>query len=145
VILERIALVLAISALACAMYFALRHLHVRRIGAAATIPGTPTLLYFAGEACTNCPAQSRIVDHVSAKWAEQLRISRVDAEHDQETARRYSVFTLPTTIIIDSDGRVQHVNYGLTDANKLDRQLKQVLDAHQSSASGGASTKSTTL
>ena len=49
-------------------------------------------------------------------------------ERDPDTATRYSVFTLPTTVLVDADGRVRHVNYGLTDANKLGRQLAEVVE-----------------
>ena len=48
-------------------------------------------------------------------------------------------------IIIDGDGRVHHVNYGLADESKLNWQLKQILDSDQSPAAGIRSTQSTGL
>lgn len=144
-ILERTVLVLALAVLALATCYTLRQVHLRRIGRVPAFEGLPTLLYFAGATCAYCPAQSRIVDQVSATWDARLRVTRVDAEHDPETAARYSVFTLPTTIIIDGDGRVHHVNYGLADESKLNWQLKQILDSDQSPAAGIRSTQSTGL
>ena len=55
----------------------------------------------------------------------------VDAERDPDTAAHYRVFTLPTTVLLDSRGQVRHVNYGLTDAHKLGRQLAQLVDSEE--------------
>lgn len=120
---ERVALVLAFSAAVVALYYALRFLHLRRMPPAAEGRGTPALLYFRSDSCAVCPAQGRIIDELAAQWPGRLRVEWVDAERDPETASRYSVFTLPTTVLIDGDGHMRHVNYGLADASKLGRQL----------------------
>jgi thiol-disulfide isomerase/thioredoxin len=121
--IERVILVLALSAATVAAYYALRSLYLRRMPPAVEGAGTPALLYFRSDSCAACPAQGRIIDQLAAQWPGRLRVERVDAERDPEMAARYSVFTLPTTVLIDGDGRVRHVNYGLADANKLGRQL----------------------
>jgi thioredoxin 1 len=120
---ERVALVVALSIAAFAIFYTLRFLHLRRMPPAVEGAGTPALLYFRSDSCAACPAQGRIIDELAAQWPGRLRVERVDAARDPETAARYSVFTLPTTVLIDGDGRVRQVNYGLTDANKLGRQL----------------------
>ena len=119
--LERLALVLVLAAAGVAAYALFRQLHMRRMEPAAAV-GRPTLLYFRSDSCAVCPTQGRYVDQLAAQWAE-LTIERIDAERDPDTASRYRVFSLPTTVLIDGRGQVQHVNYGLTDAHKLGRQL----------------------
>jgi thiol-disulfide isomerase/thioredoxin len=119
--LERLALVLVLAAAGVAAYALFRQLHMRRMQPAAAA-GRPTLLYFRSDSCAVCPTQGRYVDQLAAQWAE-LTIERIDAERDPDTAARYRVFSLPTTVLIDGRGQVQHVNYGLTDAHKLGRQL----------------------
>jgi thiol-disulfide isomerase/thioredoxin len=122
--LDRLALVLVLAAAGLAAYALLRQLHMRRM-APATAAGRPTLLYFRSDSCAVCPAQGRYVDQLAAQWAD-LTIERIDAERNPDTAARYRVFSLPTTVLIDGRGQVRHVNYGLTDAHKLGRQLAQL-------------------
>ncbi len=125
--LERLALVLVLTTAAIGAYYLFRWLHVRRMQPAPAA-GQPTLLYFRSDNCAICPTQGRFVDQFAAQWDGRVAIERVDAERDPDTATRYSVFTLPTTVLVDADGRVRHVNYGLTDANKLGRQLAEVVE-----------------
>jgi len=122
--LERLALVLLLAAAGVAAYALLRQLHMRRMQP-ANAAGRPMLLYFRSASCAVCPAQGRYVDQLAAQWAG-LTIERIDAERDPDTAARYRVFSLPTTVLIDGRGQVRHVNYGLTDAHKLGRQLAQL-------------------
>ena len=65
-----------------------------------------------------------------AQWSD-VTIERIDATRDPETAARYRVFSLPTTVLVDGRGQVRHVNYGLTDAHKLGRQLAQLVDSEE--------------
>ena len=121
---ERLTLVLVLAAVGVAAYTLLRQLHMRRMQPAAAA-GRPTMLYFRSDSCAVCPTQGRYVDQLVAQWAD-LTIERIDAERDPDTAARYRVFSLPTTVLIDGHGQVRHVNYGLTDAHKLGRQLAQL-------------------
>ena len=119
---ERLALLLALGAAAVGAYHLLRQLHLRRM-APAPAAGRPTLLYFHADHCPACPAQGRAVDQTAAQWGERLLVQRIDAARDPETAAHYRVFTLPTTVLVDGGGQVQAVNYGLTAAHKLGRQV----------------------
>jgi thioredoxin 1 len=124
--IERLAFILGLSLAAVVAYYVLRSLHARRIQSVAPENGTPALLYFRGDTCAACPAQGRIVDQLALQWENRLLVKRIDAERDPEVAARYSVFTLPTTVLVGADGRVRQVNYGLTDAVKLGRQLEKI-------------------
>ncbi len=130
--IERIALLLTMSLAAVAIYYLLRAAHMRRMQPAISSPATPSLLYFRSDSCAVCPAQGRIIDQIAAQWAGRLHIERVDAEREPETAARYRVLTLPTTILIDPEGHVRQINYGLADERKLGRQLADVIGDHSS-------------
>ena len=121
---ERLALVLVLAAAGVAAYALLRQLHMRRMQP-GVVADRPTLLYFRSDLCAVCPTQGRYVDQLAAQWAD-LTIERIDAERDPDTAARYRVFSLPTTVLIDGRGQVRHVNDGLTDAHKLGRQLARL-------------------
>lgn len=124
--IERLALLLLAGLLGVVVFYALRVAHMRRMRTSAE-SGLPSLLYFRGDSCAVCPAQGRFVDQLAAQWDGRLHVERIDAERDADAALRYRVFTLPTTVLVDGNGKVHHVNYGLTDAQKLERQLSALL------------------
>lgn len=123
--IERLVLVLFLALAAAAIYHGARYLHVRHMTAIGS-NGQPALLYFRSDTCAVCPAQGRVVDGLAEQWRGRLRVERIDAEREPEVAARYAVFSLPTTLLVDSAGRVRHVNYGLADARKLARQLEDI-------------------
>jgi thioredoxin-like negative regulator of GroEL len=126
--IERVALLVSLSLAAVAAYYALRAVHVRRMQPAAPAETVlPSLLYFRADSCAVCPAQGRAIDQLTGQWAGRVSIRHIDAEREPEVAAGYRVFTLPTTILLDGDGRVRQVNYGLADERKLDRQLRHLL------------------
>lgn len=125
--IERIALVILLSIALVAAYYGLRHWHVRRMRPLHAVATSPTLLYFRGDHCAVCPTQERAIHQLTTQWTGELHIERIDAEREAETAARYSVFTLPTTIWLDNKGQVRQVNYGLADAGKLERQAAELV------------------
>lgn len=137
--IERLALVLVLALVGYGAFYLFRMSQMRRMSrahqtasvAAAEITrpvyaaaGAPTLLYFRADSCAVCPAQARQLDQLTTMWDGQLDIRTVDAERDPETAGRYGVLSLPTTVLVDPQGQVRQINYGLTDARKLARQLE---------------------
>lgn len=133
--LERIALLVLFAIIGYGAYRVLRLVHMRRMSqahalqpVAAGATGTPTMLYFRGDSCAVCPAQSRYVDQVAQSWDGRVAIRRIDAEREPDTASRYGVFSLPTTILVDAGGHVREVNYGLIDAHKLGRQVQALVE-----------------
>jgi thioredoxin 1 len=122
--IERVLIVAALAVLVIIAFYVFRALHARSIehGTAGAV-GRPTLLYFRADSCAVCPTQGRIIDQLAGEWSDRIDIWRIDADREPETAARYRVLSLPTTILVDAGGRVVHVNYGLADASKLARQL----------------------
>ena len=91
----------------------------RAVGLVASPASDPYILYFTGENCSVCrthhePALARL---------DGVRIDKVDAVADRTLADRFHVYTLPTTVVMASNGRAVHVNYGYAATPKLERQL----------------------
>lgn len=124
--IERLMVVALLAVAALAAYYLFRTVHMRRMEPAPVTAGMPTLLYFRSDTCAICPTQGRFVNEAAADWDGRLRVQTVDATAETELASRYQVFTLPTTILLDRQGQVSAVNYGLTDSGKLARQLYSV-------------------
>jgi thioredoxin-like negative regulator of GroEL len=86
----------------------------------------PTLLYFSSETCVPCRTQQKpVVSRLRQQMGGNIRVEEHDALLNPELARRYRVFTVPTTVVVAPDGRVVAVNYGVTQADKLRRQLAE--------------------
>ena len=97
------------------------------------------ILAFSSEDCTQChrlqrPALRRVQDALGAATVEVLEI---DGPSSPELTKRYNVLTVPTTVVLDGTGQARAVNYGFANAQKLLRQVDEVLSATH--ASGAAS------
>jgi len=98
-----------------------RRARSRTLGVSAQPSSEPYILYFTGDSCTVCkthqePALARL---------GSVRIDKVDAVAERELADRFSVYTLPTTVVMSAEGTALHVNYGYAPAPKLERQLAE--------------------
>jgi thioredoxin 1 len=129
---DRLLLALLIAAVALALFLAFRAWHLRRVGRAAgpftaTTSRTPAVLYFRSGSCAPCITQAQYLEALAQRYAGRLAIRHIDADRQPEQAGRYGVFTLPTTLILDPQGEVRYINYGLTAARKLAAQLEKVL------------------
>jgi hypothetical protein len=88
---------------------------VEHVGSSA---GEPYILYFTTKECSICkthqePALRRLA----------ATVLRVDAIAEAELAKRYSIYTVPSTVVIRRDGTAAGVNYGYASADKLRGQL----------------------
>jgi hypothetical protein len=114
---------LAAGAIALAAVLALRAWawRARRLAALAVRApgGEPYVLYFTTDSCTVC--RSRQEPALAQLSAVQVR--KVDAIAEQDLARLYHVYTVPTTVVIGPEGRPRHINYGYAPAARLRRQL----------------------
>ncbi len=75
--------------------------------------------------CATCTTQVRIFEQLAVPL--QSLIEPIDVEQEEAVVKHYNILTLPTTILIDRHGLVQHINYGLANLGKLSQQLEALL------------------
>lgn len=91
------------------------------------------ILAFSSEDCSQChrlqrPALRRVVDALGPMSVEVVEI---DGPSSPELTKRYSVLTVPTTVVLDASGRVHAINYGFANAQKLLSQVSAAQDSMQ--------------
>lgn len=92
----------------------------------------PTVLYFSSPDCAPCHLQqSPILTSLHETLGDCVSFQEYDAVAHPDLARRYRVLTVPTTVIITPHGEVVAVNYGVTRAEKLQRQLEMATDERE--------------
>lgn len=126
---ERLLLTLLLTAVSLAVFWALRAWHVGVLNRRPlTAVAMPTLLYFRSDSCLACPTQGRYLEQVAQSWNGRLAIQPIDTDQQPETAAQYRVMSLPTTILLDEQGQVKQINYGVTNAHKLSQQIEKVVN-----------------
>ena len=87
-------------------------------------PGRLRLYYFWTPSCVQCRrAQGPIVDQLGAELNSGVDIVAVNAHDDPDTAPRFGIWSVPTTVVVGADGEVRHVNTGYVDRAGLQEQL----------------------
>lgn len=86
----------------------------------------PTVVHFSAPWCGPCDRVRRIVEQVCGDLDGVAHVE-IDLDANPETARRYSVLSLPTTLIFDADGRQRHRSSGVPNAADLRSALKPLL------------------
>lgn len=105
----------------------LRRAAVRNLGIPGYKIGKPAVLYFTMDGCVPCkttqrPALARLMEQTAGR----VQLVEVDAVNNPEMTERWGVLSVPTTFIIDQQGRPRRVNHGVTLTEKLLNQLEQV-------------------
>ncbi len=129
--LERTLFVVVLAVAGYALYVWTIHQQKRNISQlnddpilAQLQPGLPAIVYFTTPGCAPCRTQQTPalvqLEHV---LNGQVKVIRVDASQQAESAQRWGVMTAPTTFVIDASGQTRAVNHGVADAEKLRRQL----------------------
>lgn len=130
--IERVALLILLAAAAVALYRGFNWWAVRRTAALAPgdpllaqrQPGVPSIVYFTTPLCAPCRTQQRPTLHrLMGEWAD-VQIIEVDASEQPDAAARWGVLSVPTTFILDRDGRTRQINRGVADLDKLKTQLQ---------------------
>lgn len=86
----------------------------------------PTVVHFSAPWCGPCDRVRRVVEQVCDDLDDVAHVE-VDLDANPETARRYSVLSLPTTLIFDVDGRQRYRTSGVPNAADLRSALKPLL------------------
>jgi thioredoxin 1 len=114
--------------------FAVVFLIVYRVlgpGAAPTVSGSlPEDLRVSGDEkavmvefwapwCGPCKVFGPIVDEIAGDYRGKLKVVRINVDEQQATAAQFKVSAIPTTVILDRDGRVVQRVTGLTSKQEL--------------------------
>ncbi|OBJ20825.1 thioredoxin family protein [Mycobacterium colombiense] len=86
----------------------------------------PTVVHFSAPWCGPCERVRRVVEQVCDDLGDVAHVE-VDLDANPETARRYSVLSLPTTLIFDVDGRQRYRTSGVPSSTDLRSALKPLL------------------
>lgn len=86
----------------------------------------PTVVHFSAPWCGPCDRVRRVVTQVCDDLDDVTHVE-IDLDANPETARRYSVLSLPTTLIFDIGGRQRYRTSGVPSAADLRSALKPLL------------------
>jgi thioredoxin-like negative regulator of GroEL len=90
--------------------------------------GHPSIVYFTTPDCTPCKTVQRpAILRLKQDLGEQFDLVEIDASEQPDLARQWGVLSVPTTFILDRQGKPLHVNYGVTRAEKLRAQIQSLL------------------
>lgn len=125
--LTRLVITVAVIAGMGLLYLGWRYYKTRVVKAIRATPafnGKPALLYFTGEYCAPCKfQQTPIIEQLAAKLGDAVAITMYDVSKHPDLARQYKILTLPATVILNKQGQVTHINYGVADQARLEAQL----------------------
>lgn len=131
-ILYRLFIAVAIILAASAVFWGASRLVLRTrarrgLGIAAYQIGNPAILYFTTPECVPCKTVQRpALESIREVFGESVQIIIIDASQNPTLADRWGVLSVPTTFIIDRNGRPRGVNHGVARTEKLTRQLRQM-------------------
>ncbi|MBW0015668.1 thioredoxin family protein [Mycobacterium sp.] len=89
----------------------------------------PTVVHFSAPWCGPCDRVRRVVVQVCEDLGDLGDVAHVEVDLDAHpaTARRFSVMSLPTTLIFDADGRQRYRVSGVPKATALRSALEPLL------------------
>lgn len=101
----------------------------RRLGLESLLPGVPAVLYFTAPDCLPCKTVQRPeLARLQAQLGAGVQIIRVDCTERPDLADYWGVLSVPTTFVIDAQGRPRRVNHGVTSAKQLYKQITEIGD-----------------
>ena len=115
------------------LYRAINSLTLRR--ARSRVPGlermrlgVPVLLYFTTPTCAPCKTLQRpAIQRLQERIGERMEVVEVDPSSQPELASQWGVLSVPTTFIIDAQGKPRYVNHGIAPLDKLQRQFAEII------------------
>jgi len=86
--------------------------------------GTPGVVFFTTPDCVTCKAaQKPALQALADRLSGRVQVIEVDARDNAVLAKEWSVLSVPTTFVLDRDGRPRQVNHGYASTEKLFGQL----------------------
>jgi len=134
-VIERLLIFLTFAALLALGFQLLRRWQLTRAARiapadpllAALRPGVPAILYFTTPACAPCRTRQRpAIQRLLAELGDRVQVIEVNAAEQLDAARRWGVLSIPTTFVLDGEGRPRAINTGVAGLETLRGQLQQL-------------------
>ncbi len=90
---------------------------------------TPSIriLSFSSEDCHQCKLQAPILQRIVEARKDAVSVTEIDAPAEPELTTRYQVLTVPTTVVLDTNGKAYAINYGFANTQKILGQIDALL------------------
>ena len=129
---ERLLLLVLIGAAATLVWLGfrwraarLRRPNARDVLARFGVAGPPLVLAFTTPECVPCRTMQRPALHeLQRRYPQRVEVRELDAAAVPDLAPRFGIMTVPSTVVIDPQGGVVAINYGLARWEKLAGQLR---------------------
>lgn len=122
-----VVILLAYSLIRAISWFIMHRRAKRGLGLAELELGKPAILYFTTPDCLPCQTVQRpALQSISDQYGDLLQIITIDAYQNPKLADSWGVLSVPTTFIIDRQGRPRGVNHGVARFARLKSQLEQM-------------------
>jgi thiol-disulfide isomerase/thioredoxin len=87
--------------------------------------GLPAVLYFHSSTCTTCrTVQKPALEQLRDRWRGPLQVVEIDALTHPALADRWSVITVPTTVVLNPLGLPHRVHHGPASTEMLEASLR---------------------
>lgn len=88
--------------------------------------GRVVMLELGSEGCIPCEQMKPVMERLKTNYRGKLEVIFVDVRKDHDTARRFSVFMIPTQVFLDRNGREFHRHIGYYAYEEIVSVLKRV-------------------
>jgi thiol-disulfide isomerase/thioredoxin len=102
---------------------------LRRLRAAAPLAdlapsGRPAVIAFSTPSCAECRTrQAPALSRLAAALGDQVTVRSLSALEHPDLVQKIGILTVPATVVLDSAGRVRHLNLGYASDVRLREQL----------------------
>ena len=86
-----------------------------------------TLVDFWAEWCGPCRAQAPILDDLAAELGDQVKITKLNVDDNQNTSARYGIRSIPTLILF-KNGEIEKQYVGVQDIYTLRKDIEAILN-----------------
>lgn len=91
-------------------------------------PGRFLIVLFSSLTCDTCPRVWTVIESLMAeREADDVAFQRIDVQDDSALHQRYRIDGVPTTVIVDTEGVVQHSFFGPVTADELATAVDQAV------------------
>ena len=129
---ERLLLLVLIGAAAALVWLGfrwraarLRRSNARDVLVRFGVDRPPLVMAFTTPECVPCRTMQRpALQELQRRYPQRVEVRELDAAAVPDLADRFGIMTVPSTVVIDPQGGVVAINYGLARWEKLAGQLR---------------------